>query len=250
LKIYFAPDTSDHPNWGCRVMGDWFRNEFARAGYPHTWRTGSQWFYRQHPQLERLRTLDDFRHHAGEVEAGRILPDLASMLRECDLVFLNGENFIRPGSHKGRMLLFIAYLAKAVFNKPCVLANHSLDLDEADLAGIAGGIYPLLDEVHFREETSFARGAPLAAPGRSRLIPDVALGRAGRPARGMGGPGAPPGDTFPRGPTARTTSIRCAPTSPCAPVRFLPRPAIRMSTLRRHSSGCANASTMKSHPSC
>ncbi len=25
MKIYFAPDTSDHPNWGCRVMGDWFR---------------------------------------------------------------------------------------------------------------------------------------------------------------------------------------------------------------------------------
>lgn len=115
-------------------MGDWFRNEFARAGYPHTWRTGSQWFYRQHPQLPRLRTLDDFRHHAGEVEAGSILSGLASMLRECDLVFLNGENFIRPGSHKGRMLLFIAYLAKAVFNKPCVLANHSLDLDDADLA--------------------------------------------------------------------------------------------------------------------
>lgn len=174
MKIYFAPDTSDHPNWGCRVMGDWFRNEFARAGYPHTWRTGSQWFYRQHPQLPRLQTLDDFRQHAKEIEAGRILSGLASMLRECDLVFLNGENFIRPGAHKGRMLLFIAYLAKAVFNKPCVLANHSLDLDEADLAKIAGEIYPRLDEVRFREETSFARGAPLAAPGHSRLIPDVA----------------------------------------------------------------------------
>lgn len=174
MKIYFAPDTSDHPNWGCRVMGGWFRNEFARAGYPHTWRTGSQWFYRQHPQLPRLRTLDDFRHHAEEIGAGRILSDLAAMLRECDLVFLNGENFIRPGAHKGRMLLFIAYLAKTVFRKPCVLSNHSVDLEEAELAEIAAEIYPLLDEVHFREETSLERGAALAAPGRSRLIPDVA----------------------------------------------------------------------------
>ena len=23
-KILFAPDTSDHPNWGCRFMGDWY----------------------------------------------------------------------------------------------------------------------------------------------------------------------------------------------------------------------------------
>ena len=155
-------------------MGDWFRSEFARAGYPHTWRTGSRWFYRQDPQLPRLQTLADFRHYASEVKAGRILSGLASVLRECDLVFLNGENFIRPGAHKGRMLLFIAYLAKAVFRKPCVLANHSLDLDEADLAEIAGEIYPLLDEVHFREETSFARGAAFVTPGRARLIPDVA----------------------------------------------------------------------------
>ena len=61
MKIYFAPDTSDHPNWGCRVMGDWFRSEFARAGYPPRWCTGSRWFYRQHPQLPRLRTMADFR---------------------------------------------------------------------------------------------------------------------------------------------------------------------------------------------
>lgn len=174
MKIYFAPDTSDHPNWGCRVMGDWFRSEFARAGYPHTWRTGSRWFYRQDPQLPRLQTLSDFRNYANEVKAGRILADLTAVLRECDLVFLNGENFIRPGAHKGRMLLFLAYLAKTIFHKPCVLSNHSVDFDEADLAEIAGEIYPLLDEVHFQEETSFARGAPLAAPGCSWLIPDVA----------------------------------------------------------------------------
>ena len=39
MKIYFAPDTSDHPNWGCRVMGACFREAFARLGMPPTWRT-------------------------------------------------------------------------------------------------------------------------------------------------------------------------------------------------------------------
>ena len=174
MKIYFAPDTSDHPNWGCRVMGDWFRNEFARIGHPYRWHTDSQWFYRQHPQLAQLQTIADFRHYANEMKTGRILEDIANVLRQCDLVFLNGENFIRPGTHKGRMLLFIAYVAKTVFNKPCVLSNNSIDLDEPELAEIANEIYPLLDEVQFREARSFALGSAITPPDRARLIPDVA----------------------------------------------------------------------------
>ena len=25
MKLLYAPDTADHPNWGCRFMGDWYR---------------------------------------------------------------------------------------------------------------------------------------------------------------------------------------------------------------------------------
>ena len=71
-----------------------------------------------------------------------VLPLLAG----CDLVFMNGENFIRPGTMKGRRLLMLAYLAKVVFGKPVVLANLSLDLSEPALAELVAQVLPLLDD--------------------------------------------------------------------------------------------------------
>lgn len=181
MKIFFAPDTSDHPNWGCRMMGAWFRQALERNGTPAVWRTPSAWFYQPHPAVSNPSSMASLRHYARLVKEGHILPDLAEALRACDLVFLNGENFIRPGTRKGRMLLFLAYIAKTVFHKPCVLTNHSLDLGEPDLAEIAMEVYPLLDEVHFREETSMERYSALVAPGRCRLIPDVAWAQPAAP---------------------------------------------------------------------
>ncbi|OGT79382.1 MAG: hypothetical protein A3H91_00735 [Gammaproteobacteria bacterium RIFCSPLOWO2_02_FULL_61_13] len=174
MKVYFAPDTSDHPNWGCRVMGAWFPAGLAGAGAPVTFRTGSQWFYRRHPDMPNLPSLADFRRFAARIGSRKDLSGMAAMLEECDLVYLNGENFIRPGTRKGRKLLFLAYLAKAVFKKPCVLTNHSVDFSEPELAEIAREVYPLLDEVHFREEASAEEGSRYATAGCWRLIPDVA----------------------------------------------------------------------------
>ena len=186
MRVYFAPDTSDHPNWGCRVMGRWFPAALARAGAPAPWRLGSQWFYRRHRALSELGTLADFHRYAGEVRAGRILPKLAAKLQACDLVYLNGENFIRPGTHKGRKLLFLAYLVKTLFNKPCILSNHSVDLAEPELEEIVREIYPQLDEVHFREQTSVDQGARFVTAGRWRLIPDVAWAVPAKPIRDWG----------------------------------------------------------------
>lgn len=155
-------------------MGAWFRAALTRSGATVTWSTGSRWFLRRHAELPDLSTLADFRRYAGEVQAGRILPRLAAVLRECDLVFLNGENYVRPGTRKGRNLLFLAYLAKTVFHKPCVLSNHTVDLSDPELARIAQELYPLLDEVHFREQTSVEQASGYAAAGRWHLIPDVA----------------------------------------------------------------------------
>ena len=175
MKILFAPDTSDHPNWGCRVMGDWYKRNLAKNGFPPSWLAPSAWFMNPHPALPDLNTLEDFRRYAAAVEAGSILADITLMLRQCDAVVLNGENFIRPGSAKGRMLLFLAYLAKQVFRKPCLLLNHTVELQEPALAEIARELYPLLDEVQFREETSAAACSSFLPPGRWRVVPDVAF---------------------------------------------------------------------------
>jgi polysaccharide pyruvyl transferase WcaK-like protein len=175
MKILLAPDTSDHPNWGCRVMGGWFRRTLARNGFNPTWLAPSAWFMSQHPSLPSLNTMADFQRKAQEVRAGLILGDIAAILERCDAVVLNGENFIRPGTHKGRMLLFLAYLVKQVFRKPCLLTNHSVDLDEPALADIVREVYPLLDEVHFREDYSAKACASMLQPGRWQVIPDVAF---------------------------------------------------------------------------
>lgn len=174
MNVFFAPDTSDHPNWGCQFMGKWFPRALARVGARVSGRIGSQWCMRRYEGLPDLVTLDDF-HRAGEaVRAGTLLPRAAAMLRECDLAFLNGENFIRPGTRKGRRLLFVAYLARMVFEKPCVLANHSVDLAEPELREIVRAIYPQLDEVQFREQASVDQAARYVRDGRWRLVPDVA----------------------------------------------------------------------------
>jgi polysaccharide pyruvyl transferase WcaK-like protein len=174
MKIYLAPDTSDHPNWGCRVMGAWFRAALAGTGASVAYRTNSKSFYQRHPDLPETATWAEFQRYRAEVAAGRALPRIVAKLQDCDLVYLNGENFIRPGTRKGRKLLLLAYLAKAVFNKPCVLTNHSVDLSEPELAEIVSEVYPLLDEVHFREQVSVEAGSRHVRAGRWRLIPDVA----------------------------------------------------------------------------
>lgn len=175
MKLLLAPDTSDFSNWGCRVMGAWFLRALAKEGVPPSWMAPSAWFVRKHPSLPVLDTLADIKRQAGEVQSGRILQDIAGILRQCDVVVLNGENYLRPGAYKGRMLLFLAYLATKVYGKPCILMNHSAELEEPALAEIATEVYPLLDEVHFRDDHSAESCASLVRPGRWKLIPDVAF---------------------------------------------------------------------------
>lgn len=155
-------------------MGSWYRRQLLHCGVSRLRIIPSRWFYTWPHDLPPMRTLADFRQQGNEIKSGRLLTQLAAEIKSCDGVLLNGENFIRPHTEKGRLLLFIAYLAKRVFGKPCLLTNHSLDIRDEDLAEIVREVYPLLDGVHFREETSYACGARLVGNDRARLIPDVA----------------------------------------------------------------------------
>ncbi len=193
MKVFFAPDTSDHPNWGCRVMGAWFPRALARTGATVVGRTGSRWFMQRFADFPELDTFADIRCVADAVRDGRLLPQLAARLQECDLVYLNGENFVRPGTRKGRRLLLFAYLARAVFGKPCILANHSVDLSEPALEVIVREVYPLLDAVHFREQRSVDQAASFVSPGRWRLVPDVAWAMPATPMAAWGPKAFQPG---------------------------------------------------------
>lgn len=174
MKLVFAPDTSDHPNWGCRMMGLWFRNQLGRIGAAPTWVAPSAWFLSPPPGLPPLATLSDVEGAARQVEQGKLLPDIAAILRQCDAVLFNGENHLRPRTPKGRVLLLVAFLAMRVYRKPCVLTNHTVDLSEPALAGILQSLYPLFEEVHAREETTATACSTWVAAQRLRRIPDVA----------------------------------------------------------------------------
>ena len=158
MKILYAPDTADHPNWGCRFMGDWYRDALGALDGVRLRSLGSRWFFRDDPKVPLPRTWPELLAIVQAVRDGRshglegVLPSLAG----CDLLFMNGENFIRPGAMKGRRLLMLAYLAKVVFAKPVVLANLSLDLSEPALAELVARVLPLMDEVQFREDVSAA----------------------------------------------------------------------------------------------
>ena len=173
MKILYAPDTADHPNWGCRFMGDWYRRELARHGATPAWRLGSRWFFQVPQGMPQPATWNDIRAIGESVRSGTLPGSLTTALRDCDAVLMNGENFIRPQVMKGRMLLMLAYLASQVFGKRCVLTNLALDLSEPALAEIAANVLPGVAEVHVREETSLATLGEHVPGVQARMFPDV-----------------------------------------------------------------------------
>ena len=174
MKILYAPDTSDHPNWGCRFMGAWYRRELLRRGADTSWRLGSRWFFRPPAELTSPPTTwDDIQRIGADVRAGRVLPSLARALQDCDLVLMNGENFIRPNVVKGRMLLLLAHLASQVFAKPCILTNLTVDLSDPALAEIVANVLPAVAQVHAREDTSRAALCDIVPGMAVGLYPDV-----------------------------------------------------------------------------
>ena len=175
MKLLYAPDTADHPNWGCRFMGDWYRQALQRLGDVRVRRIGSRWFFRDDPKVPMPATWPELLAIAQAVRDGRSqgLADVLPSLAGCDLLFMNGENFIRPGTMKGRRLLMLAYLAKVVFGKPVVLANLSLDLSEPALAELVAQVLPLLDEVQVREAVSADQYRACVPQARFVEFPDV-----------------------------------------------------------------------------
>jgi len=71
-----------------------------------------------------------------------------------DIVIIQGEGCIYGNTKHSRMLLFFGYLAKKYFNKPVLMVNHTADFSHPVLHKIAQNVYPLFDDVVFREPVS------------------------------------------------------------------------------------------------
>lgn len=109
----------------------------------------------------------EFEAFAKQVMAGRILPQVKAAISGCDVVVINGEGGIFGNQRESRAMLFVAYLAKIFFDKPVTLVSHSADIRQAVLQDIAQHVYPLLDDVVFREAKS------LESANTGRLAADV-----------------------------------------------------------------------------
>ncbi|MEQ6890518.1 polysaccharide pyruvyl transferase family protein [Halomonas sp. CS7] len=116
------------------------------------------------------RDWSEFERFALSVMHGETFNDLATSLSQCDIVLINGEGCIYDRTRQSRMIFFIAYLAKRFFDKPTAMVNHSIVMNDPVLEEIAWHVYPLLDDIVFREGDS-ARACPA---GRGRVAADAA----------------------------------------------------------------------------
>ncbi|WP_114576299.1 polysaccharide pyruvyl transferase family protein [Saliphagus sp. LR7] len=110
-------------------------------------------------------TYEEYPAAARAVRRGELLPDVRRGIEESDLVLINGEGSIYDRQRKGRMTLFVAYLARE-FDTDCALVNHTADVHDPVVREIAANVYPRLTDVVFRE--------PFSADACAEFLPDEA----------------------------------------------------------------------------
>jgi len=86
-------------------------------------------------------------------------PAVLSAMDDADVTVIHGAslhgNLLVP-----RTILFLTYLAKTRFGKPVMIVNHTADLENAVLRRMAEHVYPLFDDVVYRDPISAERLAP------------------------------------------------------------------------------------------
>lgn len=109
-------------------------------------------------------TFAEYPEAADAVERGERFAFEREAIASSDVVLINGEGSVYDRQRKGRMMFFIAYLATRRYDTPCLLVNHTADLHDPVMNTLAENVYPLLEDVVFREPYS-ARAAEHAVPG-------------------------------------------------------------------------------------
>lgn len=156
-SVLLAGDTAHRSNWGCRATTAGLRAliESCDARIDYTMDM-IQWpAYLGESADARIAdgTPDDLERFA-EMLAARPDAPAAQALRRCDVVVLNGEGAFLNFTAAGRRLLALAFAARTVFDKPCILVNQTADLRDPRFLALAERVYPLLDDVLFRERIS------------------------------------------------------------------------------------------------
>lgn len=117
----------------------------------------------------------DFEGFAQDLMSNRILTSERASIESCDLVVINGEGSIYDRQRKGRMMLFLAYVAVKHFRKKCILVNHTADIHDPIMEEIVANVYPLLDDVVFREPLSYEACSKFLENSSTTLASDAAF---------------------------------------------------------------------------
>jgi polysaccharide pyruvyl transferase WcaK-like protein len=100
-------------------------------------------------------TWKDFEESAKTVLGrGNPWPALPAAIEECDLAIIHGDGSMVGNGLHPRTLLFLAYLIKRHFSKPVLMVNHTADFDDPSLLEMARHVYPLFDDIVFRDPMS------------------------------------------------------------------------------------------------
>jgi polysaccharide pyruvyl transferase WcaK-like protein len=190
MNIFFVNDSSGNLNWGSRASTYMLRHMLTASGgritatlplkrlchldwqaRPLTHKVYNAVVPTRPGKRQRLTTMtlnqitpflpdvipttwNEFETRAQQVLSGRSLTDVKAAIQTCDLVVLNGEGGIFGRQRESRAMLFIGYLAKRHFQKAVILTNQTSDLNDPRLLEMARHVYPIFDDVVFRDPDS------------------------------------------------------------------------------------------------
>lgn len=103
-------------------------------------------------------TWDEFRECAKNILNNKErYQRLINIFDKMDVAVIHGDGCMVGNGLLPRTELFLSYLIKTHFNKPVIIVNHTADFDHPNLLKIAQAVYPLFDDVVFRDPISERR---------------------------------------------------------------------------------------------
>tara|TARA_B100000242_G_C43051228_1_gene491144 strand:+ start:2036 stop:3301 length:1266 start_codon:yes stop_codon:yes gene_type:complete len=122
-----------------------------------------------------ISSFKDFDGFSKMILSQRIWKQELPQMQVADLILVNGEGSIYGNEQKGFFTLFVCWFAKIKLNKRCALVNHTLDLSNPNMESIAKIVYPMLDDISFREKISEDKYKKICNIDKNLFVPDAAF---------------------------------------------------------------------------
>lgn len=197
-SVFLVGDTSNRTNWGCRATTGALRKlisdvssldmalDLARLNRPLAATVAPRGtvlaraksklgWDRRSTRLANGIDADSLDMLAIDLKNRRIFPHIHDAIRGCDVVIVNGEGGVFERHLAGRLSFLISYAASRYFGKPTAIVNHTADLRDPLMYGLAERVYPIVDDVVVRECLSFDAVAPFRAGKPFALAADAAF---------------------------------------------------------------------------